>query len=415
MAGSVLKRNEWVVYMPARGDGQHRLGVGSEFLAFAPGSNKAARFSLDSMLEHAKTKQLVLLADTRDVLFLQAKVPPLSGAKLRLALPNVLEDQLMQDPSQVCIAMGPKLVDGEHLMGVIDRAWLEHVLSHFERKGFKILQVLPLCLTLHRRSNRLTLAVVNDGLSLRSEAKALGWHGGQEPIGRVDAIEFALQALGSKALEGLGGVDFQTDDEGWLEAAQVACAANGLSCQVEALTRPQECALDLLTGLGSRRRSASSQWDWSVWRWPAWLAAACLGVWLLGLNLDWFNKRQELSELQVARDRKFKQAMPNSRTDAEPVLQLKRQLASVRAQAGQAGAEDFSPLLARLSAALGARSVDALASINYRDNKLRVKFQPGIADSEAARQSLRDACARNGLKLQFDGDREVSAVVSLSS
>jgi general secretion pathway protein L len=415
MAGSVLKRNEWVVYMPARGDGQHRLGAGSEFLAFAPGAAAVARFSLETMLEQAKTKQVVLLADTRDVLFLQAKVPPLSGAKLRLALPNLLEDQLMQDPSQVCIAMGPALGDGEHLMGVIDRAWLEHVLGHFERKGFKVLQVLPLCLTLARRSNRLTLAVVHDGISLRSESKALGWHGGQDAVGRADAIEFALAALGPKALEGLGGVDLQTDDDDWLEAAQVACAANNLSCQVQALARPEESALDLLTGLGSRRRSGPPQWDWSIWRWPAWLAVACLGAWLLGLNLDWFNKRQEMSELQVARDRKFKLAMPNSRTDAEPVLQLKRQLASVRAQAGQAGAEDFAPLLARLSAALGARSVDALASLDYRDNKLRVKFQAGIADSQAARQSLQDACARNGLKLQFDGDREVSAVVSLSS
>jgi general secretion pathway protein L len=414
MAGSLLKRNEWVVYMPARGDGQHRLGAGAEFLAFAPGAQAVARVSIESMLEHSKARQLILLADTRDVVFLQTRVPALSAAKLRLALPNLLEDQIMQDPSQVCIALGSKIGEAEHVVGVMDRAWLEHVLAQFERRGFKIAQVLPLCLTLPRRSNRLTLAVVNDGLSLRSESKTLGWHGGQESIGRADAIEFALQALGPQALEGLSGVDLQTDDDSWLEAAQVACAANGLSCQVQALQRPQESAMDLLTGLGHRRRRMGSQWDWSIWRWPAWLAGACLGVWLLGLNLDWLSKRQEASELQVVRDRKFKQAMPNSRTDADPVLQLKRQLASVRAQAGQAGAEDFAPLLSRLSAALGARAIDSLASVEFRDNKLRVKFQPGIADSEAARQSLKDACTKNGLRLQFDGDREVSAVVSVS-
>ena len=47
----------------------------------------------------------VLIVAARDVLLLAATVPPLKGPKLRQALPNIVEDQLIQDPAGCHIAL----------------------------------------------------------------------------------------------------------------------------------------------------------------------------------------------------------------------------------------------------------------------------------------------------------------------
>jgi hypothetical protein len=99
----------------------------------------------------------------------------------------------------------------------------------------------------------------------------------------------------------------------------------------------------------------------------------------------------------------------------DPLLQMNRQVASLRARSGQAGPDDVVPLLARLSQALGGIGPDALASVEFRDGKLKVRFQPQRADGRAAREQLREACARAGLKLQFDNDREPVATLAVQT
>ncbi|MFI4940910.1 MAG: type II secretion system protein GspL, partial [Burkholderiales bacterium] len=50
----------------------------------------------------AAAQQVVLLLAAGDVSLLRVKTPPLSAAKLKLALPNLVEDQLAADLSE-CI------------------------------------------------------------------------------------------------------------------------------------------------------------------------------------------------------------------------------------------------------------------------------------------------------------------------
>ena len=44
--------------------------------------------------------RVVLLLAASDVSLLRVKVPPLSNARLKVALPNLVEDQLMSDPAE---------------------------------------------------------------------------------------------------------------------------------------------------------------------------------------------------------------------------------------------------------------------------------------------------------------------------
>jgi general secretion pathway protein L len=76
----------------------------------------------------AKAQRIVLLLAASDVTLLQVRVPPLSAARLKAALPNLLEDQLMSDPAESVFVAGPS-VHGLRTVAVAQRGWLD-ILSH---------------------------------------------------------------------------------------------------------------------------------------------------------------------------------------------------------------------------------------------------------------------------------------------
>ena len=99
----------------------------------------------------------------------------------------------------------------------------------------------------------------------------------------------------------------------------------------------------------------------------------------------------------------------------DPMLQMSRQVATLRAGNGQSGPEDMVPLLARFAQALGSSGIDVLAGLEYREGRLKVRFQPQRVDGRAAREQLREQCTRAGLKLQFDNEREPTASIGLQT
>ncbi|RZT29660.1 type II secretion system protein GspL [Cupriavidus agavae] len=101
--------------------------------------------------------RLVLIVAAGDVLLTAAMVPPLPPARLRLALPNLVEDMLATDAAPCHIALGPALDAGasargarRRLLMVTDRAWLRAALDQFADHKHRRRSVLPaqLCLPL---------------------------------------------------------------------------------------------------------------------------------------------------------------------------------------------------------------------------------------------------------------------------
>jgi hypothetical protein len=88
-------------------------------------------------------------------------------------------------------------------------------------------------------------------------------------------------------------------------------------------------------------------------------------------------------------------------------------VAGLRTRAGQAGPDDFVPLLARFSQVLGGQVADSMASVEYRDARLRVRFQPGFYEARSVRDILVRNAQQQGLSVRFDGEREPTATVAL--
>jgi general secretion pathway protein L len=155
--------------------------------------------------------------------------------------------------------------------------------------------------------------------------------------------------------------------------------------------------------------------DLRDWRWPLALAAGCVAVALIGLNLHWAAMARERQEIRASLERSFRGAFPNAQVVVDPVLQMNRQVSMLRARGGQSGPEDFVPLVGRFAQAIGPRASDALAALEYREGRLKVRFQPQLVDGRAAREQLIEACARAGLQLRFDNEREPTATVAIKT
>ncbi|KVE35026.1 type II secretion system protein GspL [Burkholderia sp. TSV86] len=104
-------------------------------------AQRAGRASL-ALLPQAATTVLVVAA--RDLLLLEQTVPPLKGPKLKQALPNIIEDQLIQDPQGCHIAVDPTAAaDGRRVLAVIDRAWFRFIVDAFTAAGHRHLRAVP--------------------------------------------------------------------------------------------------------------------------------------------------------------------------------------------------------------------------------------------------------------------------------
>ncbi|MCP5264957.1 MAG: hypothetical protein H6934_02540 [Burkholderiaceae bacterium] len=471
MAAAVLKKSQAVIWIPPRAIGERGFAHEPCLVSLhATGGELALdRFSLDAL---PTLRQVTLVFDARDVSLVPVRLPPMSGAKLRQALPNVVEDSLLQDPQSCALVLGPRRAGTEaRTVAVIDRAWLEFVSGAFERRGIRVGAAIPGQLAAPWRAGSISATLVHDGIAFRIGPDAgLGWSAGPEPSERERALADALAVVRAQALgaAGLGAVtvsegrpDEETeadaasldqdpnaevvepvpdvdpspigaraeaasarrivafgDDAGWRQPLERAAATLSMSASLVPLQVPDASTVagyDLLAGrsdAGWRRRFADV--DWRAWRVPAALAAGSLVVFLVGLNLHWGRLVQERNAIRAEMTQRFRESFPQAKVVVDPLLQMERQLAQMRARAGRSGPGDFVPMVARFSRAMGAKAPDALNGIEFRDGRLRVRFAEKLVASAAARTKLQQDCLRLGLKLQFETGANNTATVALN-
>ncbi len=414
MAVSALKRGEAVVWIPPRSVGERAFATEPRLLLGIAGPDGLVvqASSLDAL---PKLRSLRLVFDARDVNLLPAKLPPLAGARLRRALPNVLEDRLLQDPQSCLFAPGPTLADGMRPVAVIDRSWFEFVLGAFERRGLRVTRAVPGQLAMPMQPGADSLVCIGDGIALRTgRYEGIGWPASEDSRGRALALDALLAQRALQREEPPPDrLVAHVADEDWSRPLAAAAARAGATLAIEPLEAPGDDGIDLLAGRegsGLGRRLADV--DWRTWRWPAGWAVAVLLAFLVGLNLHWYQMRSESQRMRASLERSFREAFPRVPVVVDPVLQTERELAGLRARAGQSGPADFVPLLARFAQALGPQAAGAVTGTEYRDGRLVVHFLPTLVQAASVRQQMEQAGRRNGLKIDFSQPGEPVATVS---
>ena len=394
----------------------------------------------------ARTQRVVLLLGGSKVNVLRVPVPPLSAAKLKAALPNLVEEQLLCDPSE-CVIVAGGLSDGLRTIAVVQRAWLDLLAKTFIAFGARHIAALPaqLCLSYQSGQPGSVTAAVNEwdagiDMTLRlSEQDGIGLTIGPA-LSHPDASRPVLSVVEGDESGG-------QNESAASEAIRTLCAmapeapitlyvsqsvvrayqeAVGLNNRINVLADnwsqwiagAKAATLDLMAGLGA---GTNLKLDWRPWRWSLVLAVMVLVINVAALNIDWWRMKSETNTLRTTMIQIYKSAYPKETMIIDPVAQMQQKIAAAKRDSGIAAADDFTAITAAFGEAWSsaAGNTSAIAGLEYRERSLFVRLKPVLSRAEgtgdAPLQQIKAALAKYGLALDLAPEQAGAVVWQIRS
>jgi general secretion pathway protein L len=340
----------------------------------------------------ADAQRVILLLAASDVTLMRVPVPPLPAARLQAALPALVEDHVIGDPADCAIAAGPE-VDGQRVLAVVDREWLQRWVQAVRQQGARRIVALPMQLCLPLPAGQVGAALLEwpsgRELALRFSAdEGIGLPVVVDDDAQLpDAVASLLTTLApARAVQLSLPASLTQSFRDWLlnhpDSGIVAVEENWAVWAEGATQIP----LDLVSGIAGAHASPI---DWRRWRWPLALAVACVLVNGFALNADWWRLRSEGARLNDAMAALFRRSFPNEPLMRDPLAQMQQRLAVNRQAAGEFAPGDFLALSAALGEAWAEAGNDlrAIASLEYRDGLLELTLKPGARLSPETMQT----------------------------
>lgn len=362
-----------------------------------------------SMLSHlvepiTQAKQVVLLLAASDVNLLRVKVPPMTAARLKAALPNLIEDQLISDPAECVIVAGPAS-DGLRAVAVVNRVWLDLLIKVLLELGARQVAAVPAQLCLPYASGSVSAAVgeLNDDIDLTfrfSEEEGMGMAMVSDQHDTV--VHDAVQTLSSFVPEAPVALYVP---EARLSAYQAALDDSPLAGRSTLIADnwkhwidgAKQSPFNLMAGLGM---AAGPGFNWEQWRWPVRIAAALILINLLALNIDWWRHKREATSLRNGMTQTFKAAYPKEPVTANPVAQMRDKIAQAQHDAGQSASDDFIALAAGFGEVwtnvLQGSKTPGIAALDYTDRSLLVRLK---TDGTPPTAQMKKALAARNLSM----------------
>jgi len=363
-----------------------------------------------------KARTIDLVFDCLDVFSTSVEAPRLNEARLRQALPNLLEERMLADPADCHFASMPSRqpVDEADAGGTdetswlsvaaIDRTTLARTLEAFAqaqlqpRAAYSEIYTLPpprdgtLCLRIDQGRGVIRTGL-DQGCAFDMEDGAPG------------ALALARHQLGIRRLRVYGPA-----------GAQLPAVAQALGVELE----QAQLAIDLAAvgdavnllqgsyasggGFGSAGRVLTRLTRQGSWRAPAGWLAVCAAIAIGGLNTYWLKLDAQYRDLRTSMRHTFRDAFPGEPTIIDELAQAARAVEALRARAGRPSVDDFSVLNAQALQLFASAPVGIVAEIEYADRGYRIRFKPGSIDKAELRNALQARAISQGLALRFDTD-----------
>ena len=453
MADSLASRLNWphegvAVRVPPRriASGAVAVPVMCEIIAFKGAIAEAPRTVSYAALENVipRAARVVLLVAAEDVLFTAAEVPPLSGARLREALPNLVEESTVGEVGSLHVAPGTSATslastsrsDARQTLAVVDRAWLAAMQAQLAATGRRVVAVLPEALCTPFAATAWTLAAVpelnrvaaNYNVDNHVDA-ASETHRGWRMWLRTDAQQaFALPDDTDSAVA-IVAAAFRHAAPDARPAALELCADAALKTAVQRVATAISSVLDVplrdaagdpfaawLAGGGPHGAfgaplsllaqdagsAAFGARNLARWRVAALLVVAIVVVQAIGMQWQWTSLRREAASLRAQATAALTSSFPETRVVLDAPLQMSRSLATLRASAGRSDPADFSVMLAASGKIFAELPTSALRALDYDARALHLRFAPGIVSGGDDREKLIGRAAQAGYALRFE-------------
>ncbi|MFZ6802038.1 type II secretion system protein GspL [Undibacterium sp. Di24W] len=330
--------------------------------------------------------QLVLMVSASDVTVLKVAVPPMPFAKLKLALPNLLEEQLLTDPAELLFIAAPP-VEGMCVVAIVSRAWMEQLARLGEQfpvrkiSAYSTITGLPLHAgqtsvlieALHASNESVDISVCSE------DQQVAGFYlDAHQTTSKPDALSQAvwsavqllapqgdLSVYGEPALIAeLQKTSFQLQDR----VLQFYPADWKIK-----LASISSKSLDLFSSLQLESKKA---FDWLRWRWSLIFLGCAVAVSVFGLNWEWWTLQRESNAIRSSVLAIYKTSFPNETVIRDPLAQMQQKINVAKKLTGQSSNDDFlvlSGLFAQVwDQTVGILPVAGVTTIEYKDRSLYV-------------------------------------------
>jgi general secretion pathway protein L len=361
----------------------------------------------------AKSERVVLLLSASDVTLLRMKVPPLSPAKLKAALPNLAEDQLIADTAD-CVVVAGNFADGLRTIAVVQRIWIDKVAKAFISFGARHITALPaqLCLPYQPQSGQpgcVTASSEERGTNIDMTLR-VSEHDGigvtisfeQNQTAAYDAIHTLCMIVPEAPIslhvpQSLVRAYQDVVNDSELLSKRINISVDNWSRWIAGANAT---SLDLMAGMNLK---TGSRFDWHAWRWPLTLAAAVLLVNIAALNIDWWRMKTEATTLRANMIQIYKSAYPKESVIIDPLAQMQQKIALAKHGSGQAAPDDFTAITAALAEAWASvipttGKALSIAALEYHERSLFVRLKQG---GDAPIQQMKAALSKHDLTLEL--------------
>jgi general secretion pathway protein L len=280
-----------------------------------------------------------------DVAFQKITVPKAPAARMRLALSGVLEDALLEDESDVHLALAPEARAGNPAwVAAINRPWLKAQLDALDAAGLPLERVVPAWWPEEAPA----------GYVFRQNGELhLAWRDAQ------GAICVPLASPMARALVAALPEDVGTGVR-WSASPDAAGAASEFAgVPVAAVTEGEHALLAARSGWNLRQfdlaqqrrgvklvRDAATRFAFDpAWRMTRIGVAALLGLQLVGLNVRAWQEQHAITAKKQGLVATMKATFPNVKTVYDAPAQAQQEIDTLRAAAGHPGDGDLETLL----------------------------------------------------------------------
>lgn len=330
------------------GGGANRLRprVEYEFVLTADGVSALRQgSSVPGLFPRADSVVAVLPA--ADVGWHRLTCPKAPASRLRAALAGLLEEGLLDEPSQVHLAVAPQTRAGDETwVAACDHTWLAQQLTTLEKEGVRVDRVVPAVWPDDPPAGYFAPALPADD---ETQGMVLTWSTRDGvatwPVRGAAARRLLPETLPAEA-RFFAAPAVAAPAERWL-GAPVAVQSVG-----EHLLQASRSLWNLRQfDLAPSHRGLSALGErWRKFLGPAWrpvrlgLAGLVL-VQVLGLNLWAWGQRHAIQNKRAAMVEVLRTAHPQIQAVLDAPLQMRRENEALRAAAGKPGDDDLEPML----------------------------------------------------------------------
>jgi type II secretion system protein L len=346
--------------------------------------------------------ETILVVPVSRVTLVQARLPRVRGAALHKAVAFAVEEAVVAAPEDVHAVLLARARDGDALIAVMERAWLDALLDALAARGLALVRVIAEHAFVPATDGTWTVVhATAGGFLVTGGAEAVPLDAAGEdpiPVGlRLALHEARRDGRAPEALRVRTAPGTTTPDAAqWTRSLRVPVSLDGAWAPEQQDARVLD-APDLRPATRTARRGGSERSLLARCAPAVVLAAVALVVHAAFTVHDYLRLATETQALRAAMERDFRSAFPDLKM-VDPGAQMPRLHAALRRDAGAAGADDALPLLSAVAPTLAA-SGTRLHALRYEAGRLELELpagapQPVLAAAATAApvriESLRD-------------------------